>query len=256
MLERHRLGELEPGAARRLETLMASDETLRDRLAALAQADVEASLAYPPEMLVRDVRRRVAAASSHRSSVRPRMALAGTVATAAMLAFVVARFGDGWQSASPAQQTVTGDDGRPKGSDATLVVYRNTDQGPALLADGDVARAGDVVRIGYRVVGRTFGVIASVDGWGVLTRHLPDAGMRAVELVPGETVMLDRAFELDDAPEVERVLLISAPEPFDLAPVFDSVRRAGDGGAVDLSALRLPPSFTTTAFSLRKDSHP
>lgn len=256
-LERYRLGELDPAAMHRLDDRVAGDDVLRERLALLARADDEARRAYPPEALALDVRRQLQTASAE---VPPHARLrrwALPLAAAALLVLVVARAGD-WQASGRSSEDPTGTpiDGRAKGSDATLVVYRNTDAGAAVLADGEMVRTGDVIRIGYRVARPMYGAIMSVDGRGVVTRHLPDIGTAAVALVPGDLVLLDRAFELDDAPQVERVFLISAPEPFDLAPVLDAVRNAGHGTAPDSEALRLPDAFATTAFSLVKESRP
>jgi hypothetical protein len=256
-LERYRLGELSPSAMRRLDQCVAGDDVLRERLAVLARADEAAQGAYPPDAMASDVRRRLQAAPGDDS---PSVRLGGwalPLAATALLVLVVARAGD-WQATGRSSGDPTGApvEGRAKGSDATLVLYRNTDAGAAILADGQRVRTGDVVRIGYRVTRPLYGAIMSVDGRGVVSRHLPDIGTAAVALVPGDMVLLDRAFELDDAPQVERFFLISATEPFELAPVLDAIRDAGRGAAPDPDALRLPDAFATTAFSLVKESRP
>lgn len=255
-LERYRLGELDPAAMRRLDDRVAGDDVLRERLAGLARADDEARRAYPSDALAADVRRRLRAAPA---DVPPIVRLRGwalPLAAAALLVLVVARAGD-WQATDRSSGDPSdASDGRAKGSDATLVVYRNTEAGATVLTDGEMVRTGDVVRIGYRMARPMYGAIMSVDGRGAVTRHLPDVGTAAVPLVPGEMVLLDRAFELDDAPQVERFFLITAPEPFDLAPVLDAVRDAGHGTAPEPEALRLPDAFATTAFSLVKESRP
>jgi hypothetical protein len=88
--------------------------------------------------------------------------------------------------------------------------------------------------------------------------HLPPSGERAVPLESGGTVLLDRAFELDDAPLYERFYLVTGPAPFELAPVVEALRgavaSARAGAAAE--ALPLPATYSQTAFSLRKDSRP
>jgi hypothetical protein len=146
---------------------------------------------------------------------------------------------------------------RPKGTAASLMIYRNTPSGSETLADNDAARTGDVVRIGYRAADGGFGAIVSVDGRGVLTRHLPVDGDQAAPLEPARLVLLDRAFELDDAPTVERFYFITAPSRFEMPAVLDAVRRASsDIGRGVSQPLALPDGFTHVVFSLRKDSRP
>jgi hypothetical protein len=95
--------------------------------------------------------------------------LAGALATA-VLALVVAI----------PRLTVTPDDTRIKGTvdgRPALAVYRRTPAGSERLADGDVARAGDLLRVGYASGGRAYGVILSIDGTGAVTLHLPPSGV-------------------------------------------------------------------------------
>jgi hypothetical protein len=147
------------------------------------------------------------------------------------------------------------DEERPKGAGDALVIYQSTRFGAELLEDGEVVKSGDLVRVGYRVTERGYGVIVSLDGRGVLTLHLPADGTRAVPLESSGTVLLDRSFELDDAPHVERFFLVRAAEPFELGPVLDAMRRAAAAGdAGEATSPRLPPRFTFTVFTLRKDA--
>lgn len=254
-LERYFLGEL-PGPARhRIERALAADPGLAARLTALTQADTEARNTYPPAALAGDVRRRVLALQSA-SRPQQRAAWVTAAAVVAVLAVVVTRSGPGTPGPAPTGDTSVAAYERGKGADVALVVYRSSSTGAVLLADGDVASAGDVVRVGYRVARAGFGAIVSVDGRGAVTQHWPAVGARAAALEPGETVLLDGGFELDDAPRLERFFLVAATEPFDLAPVLDALRRTGGGASVEAGALGLPPSLTATTFSLRKDTRP
>src|SRR6185503_310143 len=75
---------------------------------------------------------------------------------------------------------------RLKGLAPQLLLYREAGQAEAeRLAPGAVARPHDVVQIAYQAAGRRYGAIVSVDGRGVVTRHLPATGARAAELRPG-----------------------------------------------------------------------
>lgn len=111
------------------------------------------------------------------------------------------------------------DPGEDCGLGARLVVYRARDQGPERLLDGTPGQQGDVLQLAYRVGEPCYGAIVSVDGRGLVTRHLPPEGDHAVKLVPDEIVPLDHAFELDDAPSFERFLLVTGASRFSLGPV-------------------------------------
>lgn len=255
-LERYVLGEIDATARQQLEARMREDPALRARVDVLMEADTAARADYPPAVLAAEVRKRCPL--HERGGVWPRnlgwlIPIGGAVA----LAFVVAR-GEPVQNNRGADLSAEAahEDGRAKGADATLLVYRNGAAGATPVVDGGWVAPGDVVRVGYRVARPGFGAIVSVDGRGVVTQHFPEAGDRAAALEAGGLVLLDRGFELDDAPRVERFFLVTAPEPFDLAPVCDLVRRVGDGPAVDIASLGLAPSFTASVFTLKKDVRP
>ena len=141
---------------------------------------------------------------------------------------------------------------RLKGLKPTLALYRRTAEGSEALADGDLARAGDLIRVGYRAAGRRFGVILSLDGRGRVTLHLPREGRQAAPLLAGEMVLLDHAFELDDAPRWERFYFVTADAPFAVPPVLEDARHAAEGGSPPLS-LKLPRTLEQSAFSLEKE---
>jgi hypothetical protein len=248
VLERHRLGELLPEDARRVVAALAGSETLRTRLEAIDAADVRARQEYPAAALARDVLRR--SARERETSPLFHWMIPASVTLVAVLAFGYV----GWRpflASSPATMTPEAGDDRIKGPEATLMVFRDSQAGGEALRDGELARAGDVVRLGYRVADTGFGVIFSMDGRGILTQHLPDAGTAAAPLVPGSTVLLDAAYELDDAPAAERFYLVTARSPFDAGAIAAALREASLD--TDAAAIRLPEQFTTTTFSLRKD---
>ena len=147
---------------------------------------------------------------------------------------------------------------RIKGLVPALTLYRQTAAGSETLADGAVAHTGDVIRVGYRAAGRSHGVIVSIDGRGEVTMHLPSDGDRAAALDRGATVLLDHAYELDDAPRWERFyFLITGATPFSVAPVLDALRRAATTPAyVATARLALPAGLDQSAFSLQKEARP
>ncbi len=148
-------------------------------------------------------------------------------------------------------------DDRIKGLRPALAVYRRTADGSETLADGAVTRPGDLLRIGYRAAGRAYGVILSVDGRGIGHAAPAPRRLRAAALRREATVLLDQAYELDDAPRWERFYFVTGDEPFAVAPILDAARRiaANDLGS-HAAALPLPPGLEQSSFSIQKETTP
>jgi hypothetical protein len=87
-----------------------------------------------------------------------------------------------------------------------------------------------------------------------VTLHLPPAGDRAVPLAAGKTILLDAAYELDDAPRVERFYFVTGTEPFSATPVLNAARRAAAQGAGSVpAALPLPTGLDQVTFAIQKE---
>jgi hypothetical protein len=147
-----------------------------------------------------------------------------------------------------------GPDDRVKGLKPSLTLYRKGPQGTEVLADNTAARAGDLVRVAYQAAGHAYGVIVSVDGRGGVTLHLPRSGPRAARLEPGDRVLLQAAYELDDAPRWEKFYLVAGDAPFDIEPIMAAAREAaaaaGDEGP---PALVLPAGLEQASLSIAKE---
>lgn len=239
LLERYRLHELPPRSMGAIEAMLAADPDLRARLDALDASDARIVSEYAPRLFVRDV-----PAPPRRLVMR--FALAASVALAAIVIAL-------WVPRSPASD----DDGnRIKGNPGghpMLAVYRRTAGGSERLADGDVARAGDLLRVGYLSAGRVYGLILSIDSRGALTLHLPPSGDRAVPLTPGKTILLDQAYELDDAPRAERFYLVTAPDAFAVGPVMTAARRAAARPGSPPDSLPLATGLEQATFVIQKE---
>ena len=251
-LERYRLGELPPSDAARLGSWLADDEALRGRLQAIERDDAHLEATQALQRLARDVT--VRAHQVDRPSL-PGFRHARTLRWAVPAAMVAVLAAIALQPAVEPRRSPSPVEGERAKGTSSLVVYRSTETGSEALSNDEVARVGDVIRIGYRSTTPEYGAIVSVDGRGATTVHLPVTGDRAVALASGDTVLLDRAFELDDAPLYERIYLVTGPAPFDLAPVLDAVRRAAEAGR-EPAAITLPGPLGHTEFSLRKESRP
>jgi hypothetical protein len=111
--------------------------------------------------------------------------------------------------------------------------------------------------VGYHAAGHAYGVIVSIDGRRLVTLHLPRDGERAVPLGREATVLLDHAYELDDAPRWERFYFVTGNEPFLVSAVVIAAERAALVSRDDTPAtLSLPAGLTQSVFSLQKESQP
>ncbi len=126
---------------------------------------------------------------------------------------------------------------RLKGLEPSLALFRRTTSGAEPLKPGTAVKPGDVLRIGYRAAGRSFGAIFSVDGHGNVTRHWPLTGDRAARLAAGET-LLPGAFELDDAPSYERFYLLVSDRAFDLKLMLESLHASQSPAENDVELIR------------------
>jgi hypothetical protein len=229
VLERYHLGEMTPDESAAFERRLHGDDELRQRLQALESSDEDIRRRHSTAVLAASVRQRLEA----RAADAPRMAGAGVFGlrwrTAAALAGVLVLLVlVGPPLLGPGDESTEG----IKGLEPTLLLFRKTPVGSEELRDGTTARAGDLIRIGYRAAGQRWGVIVSVDGRGVVTQHLPRDGAHAARLSTDSQALLDSAYELDDAPKWERFYFVAGSAPFDTAPVIE----AANGVAASSSA--------------------
>lgn len=247
-LERYRLKELPADAVASLERRMRADDQLRRRVDALARSDEQIQTSDHLKLVAARVRHRLAAertgAERRAWTSVARWALPAAVTAGVALMFLL-----------PLSVFVPGGgDERIKGLEPSLTLFRHVGKGSETLADGAVARQGDVIRVGYNAAGRAYGVILSIDGRSHVTVHLPTGGDRAVALGREPTVLLDQAYELDDAPRLERFYFITGEEPFPIAPIVASLERAiakADGDAIP--AVTLAAGLHQSVFSLKKE---
>jgi hypothetical protein len=284
VLERYRLNELPPADAARIVGEIGRDPSLRERLAALDRSDREldahldrlrtrlaaqvhvgpadrlrrgfgAQEAGPNTPLVGSALRRTYSANAPGRARVMAWPIPAAVASGVVLSAVI------WQTRAPLVVPAPSETGmdRIKGTAASgrpaLAVYRRTTHGSEQLADGTVAHAGDLIRVGYRSAGHTYGVIVSIDGAGAVTMHLPPAGTHAAALKNEPTVLLDQAYELDDAPRWERFYFVAGDAAFDAAPVLQAARAAANAHSPQPPTdLALPRGLEQVGFTLQKES--
>lgn len=256
-LEQYRLNELPRADAERVQRVLDTDASVRGRLAAIAQSDEVLARQYPHAWLASRIRARAAGRGTVVLPRRPTFWWAWPLGLAtASLALLFTLPGSVVSPYLPTTVSNT-EDSRPKGVKPALAVYRRTARGSETMADGAVARAGDLLRLGYAPVTQAYGVIVSVDGRGTVTRHLPANGARAALLGHDRLNLLDAAYELDDAPGWERFYFVTADTQFDLEPIVTAV---GQLAARDLhhppGLLPLGREFSQAMFLVQKEARP
>ena len=244
LLEKYRLGELPPDVSRHISLQLAIDPALQDRLAALDRSDQEIARTFPSTRMAARARETLNAAHPPRPWWRIPIAVGAMLVVALVI---------GQRLNVAPDAIVPPENDRLKGLQPSLTIYRRTGNSSETLADGSVARAGDVLRVGYNAAGRPYGVILSIDGLGVITRHLPVNGDRAAALTRQGPALLDQAYELDDAPGSERFYFITGDTPFAIAPVVKGALDATAGGTRPPASLPIASELTQSSVSVQKE---
>jgi anti-sigma factor RsiW len=232
LLERLKAGELSATRAEALRARLRADGE-DHRLAKLTESDAEILAALSAAEVVREVERRRAATTPRpMRRRRPLWALPAAAACAAGIALLVSVFHD------------PGDDVRYKGDEhrPSLRIYRQTQAGPEQLRPNAEVRQGDNLQIRYLAAGKRFGVIASIDGRGTVTLHLPESPGQAAALGRDGERALPHAYQLDDSPRFERFVFITADAPFATDEVARSLR----------TGVPLSPPLASFEVTLRK----
>lgn len=257
LLERYRLNEVSPAERAEVERQLRENEAVRRRLAEIERSDEAMREGDFASSLAKQVRERAAEKATRGGPGQPSTARASSrvlpwalPAAVAATVMVVVVIGSRIGGSRP-------DDAgeRIKGLRPSLSLFRQTPRGSETVADKATAREGDVVRLAYRAAGQAYGVIVSIDGRGAVTVHLPPAGREAVRLQPGDNVLLDSAYELDDAPRFECFYFVTAREPFDTQPVIEAAKQAAaiDHPVSPPARLPLPRQFAQSMFVLQKE---
>lgn len=257
-LERYLLGELDPKELERIGAEAETDEELKERLESFRRSDEEIRERYPSPWMARRIQNRL---SEIGTPVRDKKApwtgflarpMIPVGAVALLLILVVWPFAVDHDTNRDIQSP--GSEVRIKGEPA-LQIYRKTPDGSERLSEGALVRERDVILIRYQPAGRPYGAIVSIDGRGVVTRHLPAEGDQAAELPNEGTASVEFAYELDDAPRGERFYFITSDVPFDLEPILAGAR-AMKASVVEHGLpdrLDLDERFDQVTFTLSKE---
>jgi hypothetical protein len=258
--ERFVLNELDEAEMDEIRRAADDDERLRARLEALEHSNREILAEYPPGWMGGQIRERLESRAA-RPDWRfrfPRTTLvpAGLVAVVAVAVFVLPNL---IPTGDPTGPEVT----RIKGLSPQFRLYRKTESGSEQLEDGDLAAEHDLILLQYQTDDQGHGVILSVDGRGVITRHLPESGSQAAELELRRSRLLSYAYELDDAPGWEVFAFVTSSSAFPINSVVRAIEESLSFSRIDSvtgtyleapQSLGLPEGFRVSTFTLIKDS--
>lgn len=272
LLEQLHLGELQPAQAREVEARVMADPASAAARATLAESDAAILAAFPPADVLAEARRRAHVLDTRaRVAAEPRPRWAAlrvalpALAAVALAAVALRPTPPSPTDIEPGLQRPLDEVIRTKGTSAAtptrpvdLLVFRKRADGVEHMANGAQARAGDLVQLGYNARRPAWVAICSVDGRGQVTWHHPDGvdtespRAKALRVQPGQAVMLDHSYELDDAPAFERFFLVMSDEPFALRPLEIAAHAVTASKDPARAKLALPAGLTQTSFVVKK----
>ena len=256
LVERAALDEVAPVIRGRVDR--ADPRELAERIAALRAENAAELAAHPAGVAVAQLEARIAGETRQRAARRRhrRLGWIGVASAASVLvvaALVIDRTDEQRSRSTDAQGEVT----RVKGT-ARLLAFRQIGEHVEQLEQDALVRAGDLIQLRYNAGGQGYGVIASLDGAGVVTLHHPvseDAPPEATALSAKPTA-LPHAYALDDAPRFERFFIITADAPIDLPQSLASLRSLAHRADSATASLELPAGLRQWSLRLRKTDRP
>jgi len=228
-VERYRLKELPADEEKNLNR-----ETLEQEIRELDESDREILNRYAPSDMAAQIRKKRNGNAPEETGetgreipfrktglkIKPAVLIpvAATLLFGLLLPFMLPR-----KDAPGTEQEIT----RMKGyAEPVLKIYRKSGSTSETLDESSRAREMDLLQLGYRVNEPAYGIILSVDGRGIVTRHLPEEEDLAPRLSTGGEQLLPFSYELDDAPEYETFYLITSDRSFPIDTVMDAVASA------------------------------
>lgn len=263
-LERYVLGELSVDEMEKMDQLIAENATIASQVAAIRESNKAILQQYTPLTMSQDIRIR---ASIHSNKHQGRAKFSryyqawGTLGVVALsvtlfVVFTPSHHLEMQLTDNPVELLKLEPGIRVKGIEPFLQVFRQTEDHIEQLTSGDQASEGDVIQLSYVPVSQQYGMIISIDGYGVVTQHLPsDSSHFAKRLEDGIEGRLKNAYELDDAPLFERFYFITSNTVFETQVILDAATQlTNDLGTVLDKPLVLPENLNYSVFTLNKRS--
>lgn len=270
LLERYRLGELDPTQKEKIEKALWTDPLLVQRLEELTESDQEILEKYPVPETVRLIREKQTNATQLHQTIKPKshswhlpwapLGMTAFSAAAVLCLFLV--FGP--RLFTTGEQVLTGlatGTNRVKGLQNGLHVYMQRGNQAVLLENGFKARAQDVLQLGFIAAENYYAVILSLDGNGIVTLHLPEdyrqerSDTASYIKAQGKETLLPYSYKLDSAPDFERFFLITSHHGFSVSSMLKAAQKLFSFGeqAAMQQALPLTADFTQYSLLLIKE---
>jgi len=249
LVERHALDEVPRASRARLAH--ADPLVLVEDVAALQAADAAELAAHPPAPAIAQITARVAVECRARTQRRRRQLGLVVLATSTAAALVLVR-----TAREPTARDVHLDQEvtRVKGG-ARLLAFRQVGEQVERLEQDAIAHAGDMIQLRYHAGGQRHGMIASIDGAGVVTLHFP-ADETTSTAIASDTTALPHAYALDDAPRFERFFFITASQPIDVDRTLAALRTLAQRSDAATAPVELSPDLRQWSLRLRKATQP
>jgi hypothetical protein len=260
LVERAALDEVPPLSRDRIER--AGPRELAERIAGIRDDNAAELASHPAGPAVAQISARLAAETRRRAEqrrTRRRGALGvATSATAALVVIWLVTDRTSLVERPEARRDVVEDEvTRVKGAPRLAAFRQVGDQAERLEQDA-LVRPGDLIQLRYNAGSQHYGVIASVDGAGIVTLHFPlaeDAPAQATAVSP-ETNTLPHAYALDDAPRFERFFFITANGPIDIQHSLAALRTFARRADSATASPELPTGLRQWSLRLRKADQP
>ena len=263
-LERYLQGELPADQSRKILEEAERNDVLAKRIASLKESNRDILTTHPPNRMVREIQARLILEREENEGERKRTGnrafrYAAIVLPAAAAVLFLITLSPVREALKPVSAAGSSEITRMKGMDPYLLIYRKEKDGIQRLESGDQARQHDVLQLSYVVGGSSFGVIFSIDGRRVITRHYPAEDWTSMtaspELEGSREISLPFAYELDDAPGFERFVFLSSTESFAMKPVARAIEELLSSPRENLKTgqLSLPAGIKQATFLLNKE---
>jgi len=254
MLERYRLGELNPDDQQAITELLKTDDELRSRIHQLDESDRELRLLYPRLLLKTSlplkaletprVSQRRFISKKARTFIRI-TGVAALLAAGILLPVLyvvrttnVPKIKNGASMAAvPQDLQGLNPEGanfgeRTKGSaleNSELAIYLMGEQ-ENVLPNQTVLEEGSTVQLAYTVPAGAeyYGVIVSIDGRAAVTMHYPYRRGQSSLLISGKRTFLNEAYILDDAPDYEIFVMVVSEKPLDAEMILREIQGIAD----------------------------
>ena len=257
--EQYLLGELPPERMEELEAHIATDPEAEAYIAELRQSNEEILERYPKEMISPQIiRQKNLSQAPESSEKKPLSPLALLSRTALPVAAAITLLATGYlliPRSEPIPVSVSSfplEEGIRLKGETGLAIFRKGMEEIEVLRDEDNAREGDLLQITVTSEKKSYAAIISIDGRSTVTVHYPTESSEALPVNPGRMV-LQKSYELDDAPGFERFFLITAKEKFPVEEILEKAEVfAADTKDAEKKALPLPKGFTQDSLLLKK----